>query len=217
MLIAFGQAFGALDEKLSKDQEAFVDKAIQGLAENGRIVPVRLALFAEMVKEKPWTQSTFKDVGGAEGVGVLFLEETFNSTTLKPHRRAAQALLKALLPEEGTEIKGQQRSVNQLLEISGYRSRPAEFHDLLQMLNTEYRLITPATSRRTARIRRKAAAPTRRPRGVYQLTHDYLVPALRQWLDREQQKTRRGRARNCSLPGRHVETRASRSLSALAA
>ncbi len=195
VLIAFGQAFGALDEKLSKDQEAFVDKAVKGLAENGRIVPVRLALFAEMVKEKPWTQSTFKDVGGAEGVGVLFLEETFNSTTLKPHRRAAQALLKALLPEEGTEIKGQKRSVNQLLEISGYRSRPAEFHDLLQMLNTEYRLITPASFEANSPDSQEGGG-TDPPAAArfYQLTHDYLVPALRQWLDREQQKTRRGRA-----------------------
>src|SRR5262249_54141795 len=28
----------------------------------------------------------------------------------------------------------------------------------------------------------------------YQLTHDYLVPALRQWLTRKQRETRRGRA-----------------------
>src|SRR5262249_40367374 len=28
----------------------------------------------------------------------------------------------------------------------------------------------------------------------YQLTHDYLVPALRDWLTRKQKETRRGRA-----------------------
>ena len=28
----------------------------------------------------------------------------------------------------------------------------------------------------------------------YQLTHDYLVPSLRQWLTRKQRETRRGRA-----------------------
>ncbi|MGO9462913.1 MAG: SUMF1/EgtB/PvdO family nonheme iron enzyme, partial [Isosphaeraceae bacterium] len=195
VLIAFGQAFEALDEKLSKDQESFVDKAIQGLAENGRIMPVRLALFADMVKDKPWTQSTFKDVGGAEGVGVLFLEEKFNSTTLKPHRRAAQALLKALLPEEGTEIKGQKRSVNQLLEISGYRSRPADFHDLLHVLNNECRLITPATyDADSPDLKEGDGDGLPVAARFYQLTHDYLVPSLREWLDREQQKTRRGRA-----------------------
>ena len=28
----------------------------------------------------------------------------------------------------------------------------------------------------------------------YQLTHDYLVPSLRDWLTRKQKETRRGRA-----------------------
>jgi hypothetical protein len=28
----------------------------------------------------------------------------------------------------------------------------------------------------------------------YQLTHDYLVPSLREWLTRKQKETRRGRA-----------------------
>jgi formylglycine-generating enzyme required for sulfatase activity len=32
------------------------------------------------------------------------------------------------------------------------------------------------------------------PKGYYQLTHDYLVPALRQWLTRKQRETMRGRA-----------------------
>ena len=40
---------------------------------------MRLALFAEMVKGKPWTPTTLKEVGGAEGVGVTFLEETFTA------------------------------------------------------------------------------------------------------------------------------------------
>ena len=40
---------------------------------------MRLALFAEMVKGKPWTPATLREVGGTEGVGVTFLEETFSS------------------------------------------------------------------------------------------------------------------------------------------
>ena len=31
-------------------------------------------------------------------------------------------------------------------------------------------------------------------RKYYQLTHDYLVPSLRDWLTRKQKETRRGRA-----------------------
>jgi hypothetical protein len=36
-----------------------------------------LALFAEMMKSKPWTPKTLSDLGGIAGVGVTFLEETF--------------------------------------------------------------------------------------------------------------------------------------------
>ena len=81
-----------------------------GLAQEGKVISVRLALFAEMVKGKPWTPATLKEVGGTEGVGVTFLEETFTASTAPPqhrlHQKAAQAVLKALLPEAGTDIKG---------------------------------------------------------------------------------------------------------------
>ena len=63
---------------LAKDQEAFLDQAVVGLAQEGKVISVRLALFAEMVKGKPWTPATLKEVGGTEGVGVTFLEETFS-------------------------------------------------------------------------------------------------------------------------------------------
>ena len=48
---------------------------------------MRLALFAEMVKGKPWTPATLKEVGGTAGVGVTFLEETFGARA--PRRRTA--------------------------------------------------------------------------------------------------------------------------------
>src|SRR5262249_21468499 len=70
VLTAFGRAFGTLQEReLSRDQEAFLDKAVAGLAQEGKVISVRLALFAEMVKGKLWTPTTLKEVGGTEGVG----------------------------------------------------------------------------------------------------------------------------------------------------
>ena len=71
-----------------------------GLAQENKIICVRLALFAEMIKAKPWTPATLKEVGGTEGVGVTFLEETFSSISANPkhryHQKAARAVLKAL-------------------------------------------------------------------------------------------------------------------------
>ena len=83
VLVAFGRAYGALPENvgdLGSDQESFLDQSISGLAEEGKIISVRLALFAEMVKGKPWTPATLKEVGGTEGVGLTFLEETFSAS-----------------------------------------------------------------------------------------------------------------------------------------
>ena len=41
-----------------------------GTCPGGRVVPVRLALFAEMIKGKPWTPATLGGGRGTEGVGV---------------------------------------------------------------------------------------------------------------------------------------------------
>ena len=199
VLMAFGRAYGALPENigdLSSDQDSFLDQSISGLAQDGKIISVRLALFAEMVKGKPWTPATLKEVGGTEGIGLTFLEETFSASTAPPehrfHQKAAQAVLKALLPETGTDIKGQMRSRQELLEASGYANRPRDFDDLIRILDPELRLITP-TDPEGKRGRFGFAGESRREI-LYQLTHDYLVHSLRDWLTRKQKETRRGRA-----------------------
>ena len=197
VLMAFGRAYGALPESigdLSSDQESFLDQSISGLAQDGKIISVRLALFAEMMKGKPWTPATLKEVGGTEGVGLTFLEETFSASTAPPehrfHQKAAQAVLKALLPESGTDIKGQMRSRQELLEASGYANRPRDFDDLIRILDPELRLITPTDPEGSSSEGQQTT-----PSGqYYQLAHDYLVHSLRDWLTRKQRETRRGRA-----------------------
>ena len=194
VLTAFGQAFGALPddlEKMTDRQREFLDQAISGHSRDGRIISVRLALFAEMIKRKDWTPETLREVGGTEGVGVIFLEETFGSTALKSHQKAAQAVLKALIPESGTDIKGHMRSHEELLGASGYAARPRAFGDLLHILDSETRLITPIDPEGIDTEGEERHDPEGR---FYQLTHDYLVPSLRGWLTRKQRETRKGRA-----------------------
>jgi serine/threonine protein kinase/formylglycine-generating enzyme required for sulfatase activity len=207
VLAALGRAFGAIpdhDTGGTRDQQAFLDQAVAGLAQAGKIVSVRLAVFAEMVKGKSWTPATLKEVGGTEGVGVTFLEETFTAPTANPkhrlHQKAAQAVLRALLPEAGTDIKGHMRSQQELLEASGYAGRPRDYEDLLRILDRDLRLITPtdpegaaepdASARPEVVFVDASGSATR----FYQLTHDYLVHSLRDWLTRKQKETRRGRA-----------------------
>jgi serine/threonine protein kinase/formylglycine-generating enzyme required for sulfatase activity len=197
VLAAFGRAYGALPEStrdLNSEQQAFLDQSVSGLSRDGKIISVHLALFAEMMKGKPWTPATLKEVGGTQGVGRPFLEETFSGSTSPPvhrfHQKAAQAVLKALLPESGTDFKGQMRSRQQLLQASGYANRPRDFDELIRILDNELRLITP-TDPEASGSEGQPATPSGQ---YYQLTHDYLVPALRDWLTRKQRGTRRGRA-----------------------
>ena len=72
------------------------------------------------------------------------------------HQKAARAVLKALLPEAGTDIKGHMRSHAELLAASGYASRPRDFDDLLRILDSEIRLITPTDPEGR---RKKASSP----------------------------------------------------------
>ncbi len=207
VLTAFGRAFGALPDgptEVGKDQKEFLEQAVSGLAQEGKVISVRLALFAEMMKGKEWAPRTLKEVGGAEGVGVTFLEETFSAASAPPehryHQKAARAVLESLLPDTGTDIKGHMRSYEELLEASGYGSRPRDFDDLLRILDSEIRLITPTDPEgKEDSLARSASEGSQQPSlarraKYYQLTHDYLVPSLRDWLTRKQKETRRGRA-----------------------
>ncbi len=213
VLTAFGRAFGALPEgaaELPAEQAQFVEQAVAGLAQGAKVISVRLALFAEMMKGRPWTPAALREVGRTAGVGVTFLEETFSAATAPPEHRyyqhAARAVLQALLPERGTDIKGQMRSHQELQERAGYAERPHDWERLLRLLDGELRLVTPTDPEGVegGGLRVVGAmplspailhpAPATR---YYQLTHDYLVPALREWLTRKQRETRRGRAELC--------------------
>ena len=196
----FGRAYGRLPDNLAEltpEQNMLLDGAIQGLSLEGKVICVRLSLFADMIKGKPWTIETLKQVGGTEGLGVTFLEETFCASTAPAehrfHQKPAQAVLRSLLPESGTDIKGGMRSQGQLLEAADYAGRERDFEDVVRILDTELRLITPTDPEGIEASGEDATDV--RPKGkYYQLTHDYLVPSLREWLTRKQKETRRGRA-----------------------
>ena len=200
VLAAFGRAFDKLPEntgETTKDQREFLNQAVTGLALEGKVICVRLALFAEMMRGKAWTPASLKAVGGTEGVGVTFLEETFCASAAPPehryHQKAARANLKVLLPETGSDLKGHMRSYAELLEASGYGNRPTDFDDLIRILDNEIRLITP-TDPEGKDANSDSVLQTKPGQKYYQLTHDYLVHSIREWLTRKQKETRRGQA-----------------------
>jgi serine/threonine protein kinase/formylglycine-generating enzyme required for sulfatase activity len=213
VLRAFGVAYDRFkgDDQLGP-HERFLDQAAAELADDGKIAPVRLALFAQMIKDKPWTPATLRDVGGLQGIGVTFLDESLVGPAANPEHRlhlpAARQVLKALLPQGAADIKGYMRSYHELLVESGYLRRQGDFDTLLAILGTELRLITPTDPRGYELGDVEQPGP---PAGrYYHLTHDYLVPSLREWIHKNETKTIRGRAA-IRLAERTVEWTARRS------
>ncbi|NND99484.1 MAG: protein kinase [Pirellulaceae bacterium] len=209
VLTEFGRAFQRLPEHHSestRDQRSFVTQAIEGLSENGKVIPVRIALFAEMIKGKPWTTSTLRKIGGTAGVGVLFLDESFVSENApadyRIHQKAVHATLGALLPEPGTNLKGHMKSRDELLQASGYADQPKQFELLMRALDNELHLITRTDPEGRvdditgthSKIDPSSKSVSLVEQNYYQLAHDYLVPSIREWRSRMQRETRKGRA-----------------------
>lgn len=170
VLAAFGQGFGKLPANtsdMSRQQKDFLTQAVQSLATEGKVVCVQLALFAEMMKHKDWTSAALKAVGGATGLGVTFLEETFESRTANPahrrHQAAVRRVLELLLPEPGTDIKGQMRPYDELLAVTGYASPSPEFDDLIRILDGDLRIISPTEEAVVSGVWREAGNDRQSP------------------------------------------------------
>ena len=199
VLTLFGQGFETLPsnpEAITNEQRLFVRKAVSQLSEREGIAPVRLALFAQMMAEKDWLPETLREVGGSEGLGLRFLEDTFDSQTGRRNYLigeedvvAVQSVLRKLLPDSGLSIRGRTRTYKELYEASGLTGHWKRFEELLSILDTETRLITP-----TERARGVDGLTPKTSSTFYQLSHDYLVPPIRMWLSRKQGETRQGRA-----------------------
>ncbi len=210
VLTLYGKAYGRLPVDVvdfKPNQKEFLKLVVEGLAQDGRVICVRLALLADMLKSKPWIPATLHEIGGVVGVGSNFLEETFCGKNAPAqhrfHQQAARNVLKCLMPTDTKNIKGRERSIVELRLASGY-SDPNAFDGLLDMLDGELRLITPVASESNSE-----SYPSDEMEGVnqltkardfqhdslsYQLTHDFLVPAIRDWLTRKSRETSRGRA-----------------------
>ena len=179
-----------LDDSLSRSQNVFLDEAVNGLAKNEKVIPVQLAVFSEIMKGRDWNHKALRELGGVEGVGVQFLEESFSSPRTpaanRIHEKAAQAILYSLLPGTDANIKGATRSRKELQELAGYQNRNKMFDQLIHMLDNDLRLITP--------VHVADEGVSSEDNRHYQLTHDFLVPAVREWRHRRQTQTRTGRA-----------------------
>lgn len=195
VLTAIGRAQEKLPEypkHIRSAQKKFVLQAVEELSQENRVITVRLTLFAEMMKHRDWTIESLRAVGGVGGLGFTFLEETFEGKHAPPENRLHQplckAILRALLPADAVEITGARLSLESLLKQSGSEGHPEEFSTALRILEKNLRLITSMESVPVGDSGKREGDFS------YQITHDYLVPSIRDWLLKKQKETARGRA-----------------------
>lgn len=197
VLHELGVAFGKLPEgRLSGPQEHFLKAAVSELAENDQVISVQLAVFAEMMRNRKWLPDSFRRIGGALGLGVSFLENSFTGPGSPPNRRALESdcrrVLQTLMPKTSADIKGAQCSEAELRSLLNQPDSSEHFDQVISILDADLRLITP--------VEETVAPDSTVDSGIvtsgrkYQLSHDFLVRPTRAWLNQKQQETRRGRA-----------------------
>ncbi len=196
VLLRFGQAFGQLPDtpaELSPPQETFLQSALTQLAVADYIVCVQLVLFAEMFRDRPWTQEELEAVGGVSGTGEKFLEYTFGPNgrdkRLRDQRPIAEKILEALLPPAGTDIRGGSKSLRELREAVATSKGSDLLQGTLKSLDERLKLISPVE------LENVVHGDSDQVNLRYQLSHDSLIPSIRSWLERQQGRTPAGRAR----------------------
>ncbi len=196
VLTRLGRAFDRIPEgPPTLMTQRFIDLAVEYLAKDGKVFPVHLSLFAEMVKARDWVPDTLSQLGGAVGVGVQFLRESFSAAHApmghRIHEDAVRHVLEGLLPEVGTQIKTRHRTLKELQDLSGYGDDTKRFESLMAILEGQLKLISPVDVLDHSRT----SGENRNTELHYQLSHDFLVPSIREWLYSEQRKTYVGRCR----------------------
>lgn len=190
VLTQFGQGLKRVDNPPTNQQQAFIDATIDALAESDRgVVCVRLVVLALVMQDRPWLVEELKQLGGLDGIGSQFLVDCFEGRTASEQYRrylpAAMRVLTELLPAEGLEIKDV-RSYEQLLASSELDK--LQFDDLLNILVRKLFLLTPVEQISLSRPSSSSSSL------FYQLTHDFLVPSIRDWLSRKLRETKAGHA-----------------------
>lgn len=191
VLIALGAAYGRIPsdpKRLTDAHQAFIEGALRELETHGTVTAVHLALLVEMAKHTEWCEAAVRELTGPAGLGIQYLNRAFGDhgrpAAQFRHQQAVRAVFRRLLPEAGLGVRQNACSYDELLEVSGYREQETRFRELLSILDQGLRLITPVDPVDNACDDQK----------YYQLTHDFLVRPMREWLLFRQRESLRGRA-----------------------
>ncbi|MCL4206383.1 MAG: protein kinase [Pirellulaceae bacterium] len=202
VLTEFGKGYDRFEGgQPDEEQKEFLQQTVAAMTRDDRVICVELALYAHMLRDRPWHSGSLLAVGGPREIGKQFLRESFKSGTIRHHHEpAARRVLETLRPDEGVGVAKIRRSVEEL-QSAARCVRPEEFEELLGILERELLLITPVENDTDSTspdvpvpAGEKPPAPAFAP-AAFQLTHDYLLEPLRAWLHEELERTIAGRAK----------------------
>jgi serine/threonine protein kinase len=199
VLQAFGRAYDRLphaDQRLNSQQRRFIKEAVASLANRGKVICVHLAVFAETAKNQAWNYAEFKSVGGWEGIGREYISATFSAPEtpgyIKKNSQDAWAILRQLLPDNESELKGRTVGKSAIRNNAGLADQTTKFDQLLGFLESDSNLISAFEN--TEAIERDTLDQHAPQEKLYGLTHDFLVKPIRGWGMLKQNETRQGRA-----------------------
>ncbi len=188
VLEAFGRAFEALpspEHELTASQHQFIAIAIDRLAHENLVLCVRVAMFAELMRNYPWEKQTILDFGGIDGAISRFLFDTFDSHSAQKSRKSiadvCSEILRELLPDDDRELKSASKPLSELALAARHTKNSIPFEQAIRCLEADLKLITRQLSANESDVH-------------YSLAHDYLVRPIQAWLTDRGNATWRGRA-----------------------
>ena len=176
--------------------DRFRSKAMQLVASGDRVIPVRLALLAEVLGND-WSERKLNDIAARGSLSGYYLDSTVGPFAPQGQRRLTQTakeILRQLTPSVG-RIRGPSRSREELLTASRQASpgmTNAEFDDVMELLTGQLQLLTEVD--RAASTDENDSLAEDEALSHFQLLHDFLVPELRSWLEALDRTSVRGRA-----------------------
>ena len=179
VLESLGRGLGCLDSELKRNQGAFLDQAIDLASDGRKVSPLRLSLMAQIFEKREWIPESLSGIKTTEDLGSVYLDHAFHDegSPLRGREELAKKFLAALLPEKRSVIRGSGVCAEKLMEA--LQVEGSDFDELVRVLDFDLRLITPVAAEKGR---------------YYQLSHDYLVRALRHWFSDAQKKSMKGLA-----------------------
>lgn len=205
VLIAYGRAFERLPRKskdnkegtLTRPQKLFVQEAIKSLSDDGKVICVHLSVFAQIAKDREWTSSELRNLGGLQGVGVRFLDDIFPSSERSWNSDATEEIAKTIFREllgDMRNIKGKFKTEDELYAACDEKVSRKMFDSVLSRMESEHCLVSYVEDFGGEFESRNQDCQKQSSKCLVKLTHDFLIGPIREWLERKEKETRRGRA-----------------------